>query len=98
MRQTQPTLHCTCCVWLSDAQQVLFTGTLKENLTRDLTTSDTLLCSVLNSVGLVDFASVERLGQELKPADLSIGQQQLLATARVLTRQPKVTALEIVRV
>ena len=77
---------------------MLITGTLKENLTQNPTTSDTLLCSILNSVGLLRYASAERLGQELKPSDLTIGQRQLLATARVLVRQPKVSALEIVRV
>ena len=84
--------------WLSGAQQVIFTGTLKENLTRDPTVSDTVLASVLSSVGLNHLASADHLASAESLSKLSVGSRQLLATARVLARQPKVSALEIVHV
>merc|ERR1712166_989421 len=75
-------------------EPVIFTGTLKENLMRDPTVSDTVLASVLSSVGLNHLASADRLASAESLSKLSVGSRQLLATARVLARQPKVIVFD----
>ena len=48
----------------------------------------------LNSCGLTSLAKPKALAEELHAEDLSLGEMQLLATARALIRQPKVLVFD----
>jgi len=74
-------------------EPVIFHGSLRSNLGgSDVAESAAL--AALHSCGLHKLAVASSLERELAASDLSLGEMQLLATARALVRRPRILVLD----